>query len=534
MEKYILALDQGTTSSRAILFDAAGTVCGVEQQEFPQRYPEPGWVEHAPEDIWTSQTGVVSRLLRTRGVDAADIAALGITNQRETTILWERGNGRPVANAIVWQDRRTAPLCAELRTAGYDTLFQQRTGLTLDPYFSGTKIAWMLDHIPGLRARAEAGEIAFGTVDSFLMWRLSGGAIHATDVSNAARTLLYNIVDGRWDDEILSVLNIPRALLPEVCPSSHLYGETAPSLFGRSIPIAGVAGDQQAATFGQACHTPGAVKNTYGTGSFLLMNTGDTPRFSRHGLLTTIAWQLENRIDSQTTSKGIPIPKHQIPNTEYLNTEYLNTQPPEHPPVCYALEGSVFVTGAAVQWLRDELQIIRTAAEIEPLAQSVTDNGGVFFVPAFTGLGTPHWDPYARGAIFGLTRGTGRAHLARATLESVCYQTTDVVQAMQADSGISLHELRVDGGMTVNNTLLQMQADILGVPVVRPKVTETTALGAAYLAGLAVGFWQSPRQIAAQWAVDRVFEPEIGKDQREEMLMGWRRAVLRAREWATD
>jgi glycerol kinase len=533
LEKYILALDQGTTSSRAILFDAAGALRGVEQQEFPQRYPQPGWVEHAPEDIWTSQMAVVSRLLRTRGVAATEVAALGITNQRETTILWERGSGRPVANAIVWQDRRTAPLCAELRASGYGTLFQQRTGLTLDPYFSGTKIAWMLDNVAGLRARAEAGEIAFGTVDSFLMQRLSGGAIHATDVSNASRTLLYNIVTGDWDDEILSILKIPRALLPEVYPSSHVYGETAPALFGRPIPITGVAGDQQAATFGQACHTPGAVKNTYGTGSFLLMNTGDTPRFSQHGLLTTIAWQLETSPGAQIGSNAAPIPEHQ-------DAETLENRTPERraaaalSPVCYALEGSVFVTGAAVQWLRDELQIIRTSAEIEPLAQSVTDSGGVFFVPAFTGLGTPYWDPHARGTILGLTRGTGRAHLARATLDAVCYQTTDVVQAMQADSGIALTEIRVDGGMTVNNTLMQMQADILGVPVVRPVVTETTALGAAYLAGLAVGFWQSPRQIAAQWAVDRVFEPVIGQDRREEMLKAWRRAVMRAREWAMD
>jgi len=518
MTRVILALDQGTTSSRAMLFDRSGAVLGIEQQEFAQHYPQPGWVEHAPEDIWTSQAGVVSRLLRTRGVAAADVAAIGITNQRETTVLWERQTGRPIANAIVWQDRRTAPLCAKLRSEGYSPLFHERTGLPLDPYFSGTKIAWMLDNIPGLRARAEAGEIAFGTIDSFLLWRLTGGAVHATDVSNASRTLLYNIVAGRWDDEILSILNIPRALLPEVYPSSHIYGETVPALFGGAIPIAGVAGDQQAATFGQACHSPGAVKNTYGTGSFLLMNTGETPRFSQHGLLTTIAWQLDNQSSVQNERA-----KHQTP--EYLNTEH---------PICYALEGSVFVTGAAVQWLRDELQIIHTAGEIEPLANSVPDTGGVYFVPAFTGLGTPYWDPYARGAILGLTRGAGRAHLARAALEAVCFQTADVVEAMEADSGIPLRELRVDGGMTVNNTLLQMQADICGVPVVRPTVTETTALGAAYLAGLAVGFWQSPDQIAAQWAADSVFQPTIGGDRRQEMRHGWRRAVERARDWARD
>jgi glycerol kinase len=524
MEKYILALDQGTTSSRAMLFDSAGAVRGMEQQEFEQRYPRPGWVEHAPEDIWASQIGVVTRLLRTRGVSVSEVAALGITNQRETTILWERSTGRPVANAIVWQDRRTAGQCAALRAAGHSGFFQERTGLPLDPYFSGTKVAWLLDNVEGLRDRAEAGEIAFGTVDSFLMWRLSDGAIHATDVSNASRTLLYNIVRGEWDADILALLNIPRALLPDVRPSSHIYGETAPALFGRPIPIAGVAGDQQAATFGQACHTPGTVKNTYGTGSFLLMNTGAAPRFSRHGLLTTIAWQLEGR----------PSEEREAAVRSAAAIADKPAAPAGREPVCYALEGSVFVTGAAVQWLRDELQIIRTSAEIEPLAQSTPDSGGVYFVPAFTGLGAPYWDPYARGAILGLTRGVGRAHLARAALEAACFQTTDVVQSMEADSGIALRELRVDGGMTVNDTLLQMQADILGVPVVRPKVTETTALGAAYLAGLAVGYWRSAGQIAEQWVADRVFEPRSSEAQRAEALAGWHRAVARAREWATD
>ena len=512
MARYILALDQGTTSSRAILFDEAGAVRGVEQQEFEQRYPQPGWVEHAPEDIWTSQVAVVSRLLRTQSVSASEIAAIGITNQRETTVLWERSTGRPVADAIVWQDRRTAARCADLRSAGYEPLFHSRTGLPIDPYFSGTKLEWMLDNIPGLRERAEAGELAFGTVDTFLMWRLSNGAIHATDVSNASRTLLYNIVTGDWDEEILSLFRIPRALLPTVRPSSSYYGETSAELFGAAIPITGVAGDQQAATFGQACHAVGSVKNTYGTGSFLLMNTGAVPRFSSHGLLTTIAWQLEQPCGNTSD-----------------DTKFARSQP-----VCYALEGSVFVTGAAVQWLRDELQIIRSSAEIEPLAGSVPHSGGVFFVPAFTGLGTPHWDPYARGTILGLTRGAGRAHLARATLEAVCFQTTDVVQAMETDSGTSLTELRVDGGMTVNNMLMQMQADILGVPVIRPRITETTALGAAYLAGLSIGYWDGLPQIAAQWSADRVFEPAIGKARREEMLNGWRRAVSRARDWATD
>ncbi len=495
MAEFVLALDQGTTSSRAILFDRAGRVRGVEQQEFTQIYPQPAWVEHAPEDIWSSQMGVAARLLRASHVAAEDIAAIGITNQRETTILWERATGRPVANAIVWQDRRTAPLCDELRAAGHSALLQSRTGLTLDPYFSGTKVRWLLDNVSGLRDRAERGEIAFGTVDSFLLWRLSGGAIHATDVSNASRTLLYNIVTGDWDDEILALLHIPRAILPEVKPSSHVYGETLPSLFGAAIPLAGVAGDQQAATFGQACLAPGMVKNTYGTGSFLLMNTGETPHFSQNGLLTTMAWKLG-------TART------------------------------YALEGSIFVTGAAVQWLRDELQIIGSAAEIEPLAASVPDSGGVYFVPGFVGLGAPYWDAYARGAILGLTRGTGRAHLARATLEAVCFQTRDVLEAMRADCGLEIAELRVDGGMTVNNTLLQMQADLLGTTVVRPAVTETTALGAAYLAGLAVGYWRDPAEITANWVVDRVFQPQISADERAARFEGWQRAVERARAWA--
>lgn len=497
MTKYILALDQGTTSSRAILFDAAGQVRGVEQQEYTQLYPQPAWVEHAPEDIWTSQVGVVAKLLRNQNVSAEEIAALGITNQRETVVLWERATGRPVTNAIVWQDRRTAALCDELRAGGYEALFRGRTGLTLDPYFSGTKIRWLLDNVDGLRARAERGEIAFGTVDSFLLWRLTGGRVHATDVSNASRTLLYNIVTGQWDEELLALLHIPKEILPEVRPSSALYGETLPALFGQAIPIGGMAGDQQAATFGQACLRQGMAKNTYGTGCFLLMNTGETPQFSKHGLLTTVGWQLQ-------------------PGGQTI----------------YALEGSVFVSGAAVQWLRDELQIIRSSAEIETLAASVPDNGGVYFVPGFVGLGTPYWDPYARGTILGLTRGTGRAHLARATLEAVCYQTRDVLEAMRADCGLALSELRVDGGMTVNNALLQMQADILGTTVVRPAVTETTALGAAYLAGLAVGYWKDTSEITSQWRVDATFHPQISADQRETLVTGWQRAVERARNWA--
>ncbi len=496
MPSFILALDQGTTSSRAMLFDESGAVRGVEQQEYPQIYPQPGWVEHDPEDIWGSMSGVIAKLMNAQSLASSQIAGIGITNQRETTLLWERETGRPVANAIVWQDRRTATLCAQLKADGYEPLFKSKTGLPLDPYFSGTKIRWLLDNTPGLRARAERGEIAFGTVDTFLMWRLTAGKVHATDGSNASRTLLYNIITGNWDYKLLDILQIPRAILPEVKPSSHPFGETQIPLFDRNIPIAGVAGDQQAATFGQACHSSGMIKNTYGTGSFLLMNTGEQPEFSTHGLLTTVAWQLK----------------------------------PELPRI-FALEGSIFVTGAAVQWLRDELQIIRSASEIEPLANSVSDSGGVYFVPTFAGMGTPYWDANARGTIVGLTRGTGRAHLAKATLEAVCFQTCDVVQAMQKDSGIPLKELRVDGGMSVNDSLLQMQADLLGVPVIRPAVIETTALGAAYLAGLETGYWKSAKQIGAQWRADATFIPKISEDERLTRLAGWRRAIERARNW---
>lgn len=494
MASYILALDQGTTSSRAILFDSAGRVCGSEQAEYPQIYPQPGWVEHNPEAIWESQLGVAQRLLQNKQVSANEIAAIGITNQRETTILWDKRTGESVGNAIVWQDRRTSPLCEQLTTQGYANLFRNKTGLPLDPYFSGTKICWMLNNMAGLRERAERGEIAFGTVDSFLLWRLTGGRVHATDVSNASRTLLFNIHTLDWDDELLAILKIPRSLFPEVKPNSDHFGDTNVSLFGSAIPIGGMAGDQQAATFGQACHLPGMAKNTYGTGSFLLLNTGAEARTSANGLLTTVAWQLGN-----TTT--------------------------------YALEGSVFITGAAVQWLRDELQITSSAHEIEALAASVPDNGGVYFVPAFVGLGTPYWDAHARGAILGLTRGTSRAHIARATLEAVCYQSRDVLDAMQADSAQPLTELRVDGGMTRNNLLLQLQADILGIPVVRPAVTETTALGAGYLAGLAVGFWKDTDEIGAQWSAERVFEPTTTADERDARMRGWHRAVERARNW---
>ncbi|MCX6382415.1 MAG: glycerol kinase GlpK [Armatimonadetes bacterium] len=494
MASYILALDQGTTSSRAILFDSAGRVCGSEQAEYPQIYPQPGWVEHNPEAIWESQLGVAQHLLQSKQVSANEIAAIGITNQRETTLLWDKRTGESVGNAIVWQDRRTSPLCEQIAMQGYADLFRNKTGLPLDPYFSGTKIRWMLDNIAGLRERAERGEIAFGTVDSFLLWRLTGGRVHATDVSNASRTLLFNIHTLDWDDELLAILQIPRSLFPEIKPNSDFFGDTNVSLFGAAIPIGGMAGDQQAATFGQACHLPGMAKNTYGTGSFLLLNTGAEARTSANGLLTTLAWRLGN-----TTT--------------------------------YALEGSVFITGAAVQWLRDELQIISSAHEIEALAASVPDNGGVYFVPAFVGLGTPYWDAHARGAILGLTRGASRAHIARATLEAVCYQSRDVLDAMQADSAQPLTELRVDGGMTRNNLLLQLQADILGIPVVRPSVTETTALGAGYLAGLAVGFWKDTDEIGGQWSAERVFEPTTTADERDSRMRGWHRAVERARNW---
>ena len=519
-KRYILALDQGTTSSRAILFDAAGMVCGLEQQEFSQIYPAPGWVEHSHEQIWESQINAATRLLRTRCVSPIEIAAIGITNQRETTLVWERTTGRPISNAIVWQDRRTSDRCSELRSQGVEPLVRARTGLPIDPYFSATKLEWILNSDPDVRERAESGELAFGTVDSYLVYRLSDGAVHRTDVSNASRTLLFNIHTGDWDEDLLDIFRIPRAILPEVLPSSAYFGAT--SIFGAPIPITGVAGDQQAAAFGQACHSLGSVKNTYGTGSFLLMNTGSTPHKSSCGLLTTVAWQLGHGVGSSAAPASEPEARGKSP-----------TRQRDARPLCYALEGSVFVTGAAVQWLRDELQIIKSAGEIEALALSAPDSGGIYFVPAFTGLGTPYWDPYARGTILGLTRGVGRAQLARATLEAVCFQTADVVEAMRADSGIPLQELKVDGGMTVNNTLLQMQADILGIPVIRPTVTETTARGAAFLAGLAVGFWTDEQQIVKMWSADRVFEPAIGDDQRIERMQGWRRAVSHALNWAT-
>ncbi len=489
MTPYILALDQGTTSSRAILFDHDGRSAASAQAEFPQVYPKPGWVEHNPRQIWESQLAVAQRAAAHVPID--QIAAIGITNQRETTLLWNRTTGEPVYNAIVWQCRRTAPMCEQLKAEGFDQVIAAKTGLVTDAYFSGTKVAWLLENVPGAREQAERGELAFGTVDTYLIWKLTGGRLHITDVSNASRTLLYNIRTGEWEDQILARLNIPRAILPQVMPSSAIYGETDPAIFGRAIPIGGIAGDQQAATFGQACLQPGMAKNTYGTGCFMLMNTGVEAVPSKNRLLTTVGW----KIGAEDTR--------------------------------YALEGSVFIAGAAVQWLRDELGLVKHASETEALAQSIPDTGGVVVVPAFVGLGAPYWDGFARGTITGLTRGSGRAQIVRATLESVAYQTRDVVEAMGADSGIALQTLRVDGGMVANNFLMQFQADILGVPVERPAVTETTALGAAYLAGLACGFWSSQAEIAAQWGVEQRFEPHMSVDQRETLYAAWKAAVKR-------
>jgi len=488
----VLALDQGTTSSRAILFDHAGSIRAVAQREFAQLYPQPGWVEHDPMEIWATQSAVMTEVLAKAAVTPEDIAAIGITNQRETTLLWERATGRPVANAIVWQDRRTAPMCDALRRAGREPTFTRKTGLVLDAYFSGTKLKWLLDNVPGARERARRGELAFGTVDSWLIWHLSGGAKHITDATNASRTLMFDIHQGDWDDELLGLLDVPRALLPTVVASSGVCAET--TLAGVSMPIAGIAGDQQAALFGQACLQPGLAKNTYGTGCFLLLTTGRTAVASKNRLLTTVAWRRGDNTD-------------------------------------YALEGSVFIAGAVVQWLRDGLKIIRAAPEIEALAASVPDNGGVYLVPAFAGLGAPHWDAYARGAIFGLTRGATGAHLARAALESIAFQSAEVLRAMEADAGVKLTELRVDGGAAANDLLMQIQADLLGVAVVRPKVLETTALGAAYLAGLAVGYWRDEGDITANWQIQRRFEPAMSRDQAAALTTGWEKAVARAKGW---
>jgi glycerol kinase len=492
--KYVLALDQGTTSSRAILFDAAGGPLAVGQREFRQIFPQAGWVEHDPREIFATQRDVARDALRKSNVSPRDVMAIGIANQRETTLLWDRQSGEPIYNAIVWQDRRTAPLCQDLREVGAEGLVRERTGLVIDPYFSGTKIAWLLDEIPGARARAERGELAFGTIDSWLVWQLTGNRTHVTDVSNASRTMLFNLHSNDWDEELLRLLRVPRAILPEVHPSAAAFGMVPADTFGEPLVIAGIAGDQQAALFGQGCHAPGMAKNTYGTGCFMLLHTGDKVVQSQNGLVATAC--------AQTQAKE------------------------------YALEGSVFIGGAVVQWLRDQLGFFSSSSEVERLAAEVMDSGEVFVVPAFTGLGAPYWDPNARGAILGLTRGTTRAHIARAALESIAFQSAEVLEAMQKDSGEKLAELRVDGGAAANDLLMQFQADLLGVPVVRPRVLETTALGAAYLAGLTVNLWSSREALAQHWQAERRFEPAMDASRRAELMARWREAVSRSRNWA--
>ncbi len=494
MKKYILALDQGTTSSRAIIFDNNGLPVSTVQKEFTQYYPKPSWVEHDPEEIWKTQSGVARDVLKKAKLDAKNIAALGITNQRETTIVWNRETGKPVFNAIVWQDRRTAKFCDELKAKGLAGKIQQKTGLIIDAYFSATKVKWILDNVKGARALAEKGKLAFGTVDSWLIWKLTGGKLHVTDVSNAARTMLFNISTLSWDKDLLKIFDIPERILPEVRSSSEIYGKTD-GLFSSPIPVAGIAGDQQAALFGQMCIKPGMVKNTYGTGCFMMMNIGNKPIKSNSRLLTTVGWKIGNE-------------------------------------TVYALEGSIFIAGAVVQWLRDGLGIISKSADIEKLASKVNDSEGVYFVPAFAGLGAPHWDQHARGTMVGITRGTTSSHIARAALYSIAFQTLEVLKAMQKDSGITISELRVDGGATVNSILMQFQSDLLRINVVRPKITETTALGAAYLAGLAVGYWSSLKDIRAQWQVDRIFKPEMNTSEVRNNVKGWNRAVKAAKGWA--
>ena len=492
MSGFILAIDQGTTSSRAIVFDQQMRVLAAGQQEFTQHYPASGWVEHDPEEIWSSVVATAKTALKIAGREASDVAAIGITNQRETTIVWDRKTGEPIHNAIVWQDRRTASICDRLRARKLDRGITRKTGLVVDAYFSATKVQWILENVKGAKAKAKAGELAFGTVDTWLVWNLTGGSVHVTDASNASRTMMYDIGKGDWDEELLKIFGVPRSMLPEVRSSSEVYGESR--LLGTPIPIAGIAGDQQAALFGQACTKAGMAKNTYGTGCFMLMNTGTKRIASKNNLLTTVAWRIGNKTE-------------------------------------YALEGSIFIAGAVVQWLRDGLEFFRSAAEIEAMAAAVEDTGGVYLVPAFAGLGAPHWDQYARGTIVGITRGTTRAHLARAALEGIVLQVRDVLTAMQADSGIKLKELRVDGGASANDLLMQLQADILNVPVVRPKVAETTALGAAYLAGLAVGYWKSQEDIARQWQVDKRFKPAMKTAMRNQITKGWERALHRAKAW---
>ena len=494
MKDYILAFDQGTTSSRAIVFNRQGKIVALAQKEFTQIYPQPGWVEHDASEIWSTQVGVAAEAISKASLQATDIAAIGITNQRETTIVWDRETGKVIYNAIVWQDRRTADFCDELKQRGYEELIREKTGLVIDAYFSATKIYWLLENVPGARDKAEAGQLAFGTVDSWLIYNLTGRQVHVTDVTNASRTLLFNIHTLAWDEELLDLFRIPASMLPEVKSSSEVVGETSAALFATRIPIAGIAGDQQAALFGQMCTQPGMVKNTYGTGCFMLMNIGEKPIMSTHKLVTTIAWKINNQVH-------------------------------------YALEGSIFIAGAVVQWLRDGLGLISTSAEIENLAGKVSSSEGVYMVPAFAGLGAPHWNQHARGTIVGMTRGTTNAHLARAALESIAYQTREVLKAMEADSHIQIAELRVDGGATVNNLLLQFQADILAARVVRPEVTEVTAIGAAYLAGLATGYWSSLADIQQQWQIERSFEPEVSFES-EDLIKGWNRAVKAAKAWA--
>ena len=497
MAKYIMALDAGTTSNRCILFNEQGEMCSVAQKEFTQYFPQPGWVEHDANEIWSTQIEVAQRAMANIGATAADIAAIGITNQRETTIVWDRKTGEPVCHAIVWQCRRTSAYCDELKEKGLVEEFRSKTGLVIDAYFSGTKLRWILENVPGVRARAERGELLFGTVETWLIWKLTGGKAHVTDYSNASRTMLFNINTLRWDDEILAELDIPKCMLPEVRPSSCIYGEALAQYFGAPIPIAGAAGDQQAALFGQTCFRPGEAKNTYGTGCFMLMNTGDKPVFSENGLVTTIAWGLNGQ-------------------------------------VTYALEGSIFVAGAAIQWLRDEMRLIDSSPDSEYMATKVPDTNGCYVVPAFTGLGAPHWDQYARGIIVGLTRGVNKYHIIRATLDSLCYQTNDVLRAMEADSGIRLAALKVDGGACANNYLMQTQADIINAPVQRPRCVETTAMGAAYLAGLAVGYWASKEDVVKNWAIDRTFAPNIGAEEREKRIHGWNKALRCAYGWAKE
>ena len=495
MAKYVMALDAGTTSSRCILFNEKGQMVSIAQKEFTQHFPKPGWVEHDAEEIWSTQVLVAVEAMLKAGVEAKDIAAIGITNQRETAIVWDKNTGKPIYNAIVWQCRRTAEYCDSLKEKGFTETFRQKTGLMIDAYFSATKIHWILNHVEGAMERAQKGELLFGTVETWLIWKLTKGKVHVTDYTNASRTLLFNINTLQWDKEILDELGIPECMLPEAKPSSCIYGEADPAFFGAPIPIAGAAGDQQSALFGQTCFEPGEAKNTYGTGCFMLMNTGEKPVFSNNGLVTTIAWGLDGKVE-------------------------------------YALEGSIFVAGAAIQWLRDELKLLDNASDSEALAQLVPDTNGCYVVPAFTGLGAPHWDQYARGAILGLTRGVNRYHIIRATLDSLCYQANDVLKAMEADSGIKLAALKVDGGACANNYLMQTQSDIIHAPVKRPCCVETTAMGAAYLAGLAVGYWKDKDEVRKNWAIDRTFEPQISDAKREEMVNGWDKAVKRSYGWA--